>query len=209
MSCERSDVLTFKLSNNECFDPALTCGAGLCGFSQQLLNRDGGVLMYRIWLSVFGTGYLPIMPGTFGSAVVAIVFLMAALLSGSPIIVLAVMLIVAVHGFLVTVIYSDRLIAELGPDPQVIVSDEQCGQAITFMWLWPIADWNNKEIIIFTLVGFVLFRIFDVVKPPPIRRLEKFKGGWGVVLDDILAGVYAQIVLQIVLRAGWLRFLAD
>jgi len=52
--------------------------------------------------------------------------------------------------------------------------------------------------ILFIILGFFLFRFFDIVKPPPIRLLEKAKGGYGVVLDDVLAGVYANIILQIV-----------
>ena len=119
--------------------------------------------MYRIWLSVFGAGYLPLMPGTWGSAVVAVVFLLTALLSGSPI-VAAVMLAVAIHGFVVTVAYGNQFIEKYGPDPGQIVSDEQCGQAVTFLWLWPIATWGAKETIIFTLTGFLLFRVFDIIK---------------------------------------------
>ena len=163
--------------------------------------------MYRIWLSVFGAGYLPLMPGTWGSVVVAVVFLLAAILSGLPIVVAGVMLAVAAHGFVVTVAYGDRFIKQYGPDPGQIVSDEQCGQAVTFLWLWPIAAWGTKEIIIFTLAGFLLFRVFDIIKPPPVRQLEKVSGAWGVLLDDVMAGIYAQIILQIVWRLGWLGFL--
>ena len=164
--------------------------------------------MYRIWLSVFGAGYLPLMPGTWGSAVVAVVFLLVALLSGLPVVVAGVMLAAAVHGFIVTVAYGDRFIKKYGPDPGQIVSDEQCGQAVTFLWLWPIAAWGTKEIIIFTLAGFLLFRVFDIIKPPPVRQLEKIPGAWGVLLDDVMAGIYAQIILQIVWRMGWLGFLS-
>jgi phosphatidylglycerophosphatase A len=67
-----------------------------------------------------------------------------------------------------------------------------------------IADLTGSEILVFTAVGFVLFRIFDIIKPPPIRQLEKLKGAWGVLMDDVLAGVYAQIALQIFWRLGGL-----
>jgi len=119
------------------------------------------------------------MPGTWGSAVAAVVFLLVAILSGSPIVAAAVMLAVAVHGCVVTVAYGDRFIKKYGPDPGQIVSDEQCGQAVTFLWLWPIATWGAKEIIIFTLAGFLLFRVFDIIKPPPVRQLERIPGAWG------------------------------
>ena len=164
--------------------------------------------MYRIWLSVLGTGYSPLISGTCGSAVVAVVFLIAALAGVCPVGMAAVMLVLAVHGFVVTIVYGDRFIKEYGIDPRQIVSDEQCGQAITFLWVWPMmADWTGGEILVFTAVGFVLFRIFDIIKPPPIRQLEKLKGAWGVLMDDVLAGVFAQIVLQIFLRLGGLDWI--
>jgi phosphatidylglycerophosphatase A len=52
--------------------------------------------------------------------------------------------------------------------------------------------------ILFIILGFLLFRFFDILKPPPIRVLEKARGGYGIVLDDVLAGVYSNIVLQII-----------
>jgi phosphatidylglycerophosphatase A len=64
------------------------------------------------------------------------------------------------------------------------------GYLITMLWL--------PKTTLFIILGFFLFRLFDVVKPPPIRLLERVKEGYGVVLDDVLAGVYANIILQIV-----------
>jgi phosphatidylglycerophosphatase A len=51
---------------------------------------------------------------------------------------------------------------------------------------------------LFIALGFVLFRLFDIIKPPPARRLEQVRGGYGVVLDDVMAGIYANIVLQVI-----------
>jgi phosphatidylglycerophosphatase A len=70
--------------------------------------------------------------------------------------------------------------------------DEVFGMSISLLFL-PV---NNKTIVI----GFVLFRVFDIVKPFYIRRLEKIKGGIGVMADDLAAGVYANIVLQLLTR---------
>ena len=159
--------------------------------------------MYRIWLSVFGAGFSQIVPGTCGSAVVSAVFLAAAVSGVNREVLAGIMLVVAVHGMVVTVAYGDRFIEQYGPDPSAIVSDEQCGQAITY--LWPVVFAGGiKEMLAFTFTGFVLFRVFDIVKPPPVRQLEKIKGTWGVLLDDVMAGIYALIVLQIVWRFGWL-----
>jgi len=163
--------------------------------------------MHRLLLSVFGAGYSPVAPGTCGSAVVAAVFVAAGLLSGSPTTVAAIMLVVAIAGFIVTIRSGDRVIAELGPDPGLIVSDEACGQALTYLWLWRLN--NTGEWLAMALVGFLLFRLFDIVKVPPARQLERVPGAWGVLLDDVAAGIYANIVLQIVWRLDWLKLLVD
>ena len=160
--------------------------------------------MQRLWFSVFGLGYLPWAPGTWGSAAVAGIFLAVAWGSGSPVAVGAVMLAVAILAAGATVRYGDRAIARLGPDPRQIVSDEACGQAVTYLWLWQWSSDNPGQIILFTLAGFLLFRLFDIVKPPPVRQLERVRGAWGVLLDDIMAGVYANAGLQVLWRLGTL-----
>lgn len=80
-------------------------------------------------------------------------------------------------------------------DPRNVVLDEVAGQSLTFLFVAP-ADWR------LALAGFVLFRLCDVLKPPPIRRLERAPAGWGVMLDDLLAGAYAALALALLAR--WL-----
>lgn len=75
-------------------------------------------------------------------------------------------------------------------DPSQVVIDEVVGQMITFL-ARPEASWKSL------LAGFVLFRILDVVKPFPARRAERLPQGWGVMLDDIVAGVYSLLVLSL------------
>jgi phosphatidylglycerophosphatase A len=77
-------------------------------------------------------------------------------------------------------------------DPQFVVIDEVAGQWITLLFA-PVA-WKTL------LAGFILFRGFDIVKPPPVRQLEKLPGGTGIVLDDVAAGVYALAVMQLLLH---------
>ena len=79
-----------------------------------------------------------------------------------------------------------------GADSNRIVIDEVFGMSISMLFL-PI---NNKTVVI----GFILFRLFDIIKPWYIRRLEKIKGGIGVMADDLAAGVYANIILQLLTR---------
>lgn len=162
--------------------------------------------MHKFWLSVLGTGYSPFASGTCGSLVPTAVFLLTAWLSNSPLTVLLVMAAVMIHGWVVTIVWGELVIAELGPDPGLIVSDEQCGQAVTFLWWWPVATWTGNELLVFAIAGFILFRVFDVIKPPPVRQLEKVPGAWGVLLDDVMAGIYAQIVLHLFWWGVWEKF---
>jgi phosphatidylglycerophosphatase A len=165
--------------------------------------------MGKFWLSVFGAGYSPVAPGTCGSAVIAAVFAGLALAGLSPRGLVVAMLLVALHGAVVTIAYGDQAIAELGDkDPKMIVSDEQCGQALTFvclLWLAGVLSGGRKELLIFALAGFLLFRLFDVTKPPPVRQIEAIRGAWGVLLDDVGAAVYAGAVLTGLWRFGWLK----
>jgi phosphatidylglycerophosphatase A len=157
--------------------------------------------MYRLWLSVFGAGYSPLIPGTCGSAVVSVALLLMAAAGAPGWVVGVVMLILAAGGAYVTVRYGDRAIAEYGEDPSMIVSDEQCGQAITYLGFMFFTGGRTEQIAYIT-AGFILFRVFDILKPCPARRLEKIPGAWGVLLDDVMAGIYALIVLNAVWLLG-------
>jgi phosphatidylglycerophosphatase A len=75
-------------------------------------------------------------------------------------------------------------------DPQIIVADEAVGQWITL--IAAPAGWE------YALIGLFLFRLFDITKPPPIRRIEFLPEGWGIMLDDVAAGIYALICLQLI-----------
>jgi phosphatidylglycerophosphatase A len=76
-------------------------------------------------------------------------------------------------------------------DPQFVVIDELAGQWITLLFA-PVS-WKTL------LTGFILFRGFDIVKPPPVRQLENLPAGTGIVMDDVAAGIYALIVMQLLL----------
>jgi phosphatidylglycerophosphatase A len=93
---------------------------------------------------------------------------------------------------------ATRIARETGiKDPQMVVIDEVAGQLITLIAA-PVS-WKTL------LAGFILFRAFDTTKPPPVRQLERLPEGTGIVVDDIGAGVYALIIMQILLLCGWLR----
>ena len=134
----------------------------------------------------FGVGYSPIAPGTLGTL---IAFPIYYFLSNIPSPIYEITLI----GFLFLSIWisENAEIIFRKKDDRRIVIDEMMGFLITMLWI--------PKTIYFILIGFFLFRFFDILKPFPIRYLEKgFKGGFGVVLDDVLAGVYANIILHLI-----------
>ncbi len=140
----------------------------------------------------FGAGLSPIAPGTVGSLVCVV----AVWLFFPANVMLQLLVAVALTAMS---IYSGGWLAEAegDKDPSMVVSDELAGQWITFLML-PLGAVGSYKVLI---AGFLLFRIFDIWKPWPANRLEKMPGGWGITLDDVAAGVYANIVLQL-----WLRF---
>jgi phosphatidylglycerophosphatase A len=77
-------------------------------------------------------------------------------------------------------------------DPQFVVIDEVAGQLITLIAI-PVS-WKSL------LAGFILFRGFDILKPPPVRQLEQLPEGWGIVIDDVGAGLYALLIMQVLLH---------
>lgn len=93
---------------------------------------------------------------------------------------------------------ATRVARESGiTDPSFVVVDEVAGQLIALIAA-PVR-WKTL------LAGFILFRAFDIVKPPPLRLLERIPGGAGIMLDDVGAGLYALAILQAALHFGWLR----
>jgi phosphatidylglycerophosphatase A len=144
--------------------------------------------------SCFGLGLIPVAQGTFGT--LAAIPLAIALSHLSPVAGAYVLFFFT----LVAIWASERSSRALGKsDPAEVVIDETAGQLLT-LFLLPATGFN-------LCLGFVLFRLFDILKPYPIRRLERIGGGPGVVLDDLLAGIYANLCIRLVtlvfLYLGW------
>lgn len=134
--------------------------------------------------TVGGLGYFPMAPGTVGSAAGLLVYLPIRWL-GVPVI--EALAIVAV--FFIGAIASTAAERHFGHiDPGPVVADEVLGMLVTLAFL-PVS-------ITGAIVGFVLFRVFDVIKPPPSRQLEALPGGWGIMTDDLMAAIYAHVVLR-------------
>lgn len=132
-------------------------------------------------------GYFPVAPGTVGSAAGLVVYLLVWWTHSR---VLEVALIVAT--FVVgtwAATHAERYFGAIDPGPVVI--DEVLGQLVTLAFI-PVG-WRAA------LIGFVLFRIYDVIKPYPANRLENFHGGFGIMSDDAAAGVYANLTLRVLM----------
>lgn len=139
--------------------------------------------IYSIIAAAGFLGYFPFAPGTIASAAGLILCLFLYKWQMLYICVFAAL-------FIAGLISADRVEKEKGQkDPQFIVIDEFACIFIVFLFI-PLR-------IAFLLTGFILYRIFDITKIPPIRFFEKIKGSWGVMLDDLMAAIYANLILHI------------
>ena len=129
-------------------------------------------------------GYFPIAPGTVGSAAGLVVYLLV-WWTRSPVVELALIAAAFAAGTWAAT-HAERFFGGIDPGPVVI--DEVLGMLVTLAFI--PAGWSAM------LAGFVLFRVFDVIKPFPADRLEKFHGGFGIMADDAMAGVYANLALR-------------
>ncbi len=160
----------------------------------------------RFWLTAGWVGYCPWAPGTFGSLVGALLALAAfrgldhgqareaALASG----VLLFSGVTLLYGGLAEQVFGVK-------DPKPVVSDEVAGMLLSLMLL-PDLTPNGQAAALGA--GFLLFRLFDILKPPPLKSLERLGGGWGILLDDLAAGLLANAALQALLRFPLRGFLA-
>ncbi len=147
--------------------------------------------MSKLLATWFYAGYCPVAPGTAGSlAALVIAILLHSYVGLAPwhfAVLAALLFLPAVHASTITAKAAGI------KDPRFVVVDEVIGQWIT---LAGAASLNWKSY----LLAFVLFRLFDIWKPAPIRQLEALPGGWGINADDALAGVYGALVLWLAAR---------
>jgi len=159
--------------------------------------------MKRLLATCLGLGWMPVAPGTWGSAPPAVVFGILLWLHVPAAALTAVMAVLVLAGAVACVTCAPAAISIVGKtDPGEVVADEFAGQAVAFL-LMPLllpADLSVKQGCFVTGLGFLLFRVFDITKPWPIKKLEHFPDGWGILADDLLAGVYAAVVLYVCVR---------
>jgi phosphatidylglycerophosphatase A len=151
----------------------------------------------RVIATWFYCGYFPKGPGTAGSiGALLVAYPIAAATNWNPV----VFVWAALLGLAPAIWAADRMARDTGSkDPQTVVVDEVIGQWIALSGAITLNHWS------YWLAAFVLFRFFDILKPPPVRSLEKLPGGTGIVMDDVGAGIYAALVLAalVLFVPGW------
>lgn len=143
-------------------------------------------IFVRSFVSVFGLGYIPVAPGTFGTlgGFLFWYFYARHMLPLHLLILTFVLIILSCYiSTLAEKVYNEK-------DSQKIVIDEFCGYLVTILFA-------GKQLYV-GLLGFALFRLFDIFKPWPVRNFERLPKGIGVVMDDVMAGIYAGIILWII-----------
>lgn len=152
----------------------------------------------KFFITGLGTGYAPFASGTWGSLGPAVIFLAAAYGGGGVGLLAVVMAAVALAASVGCVLWGGWAEKEFATkDPGEVTLDEWAGQAVALLLL-PVAGPHGAWLP--CLLSFLAFRFFDIVKPPPARNMEALAGGWGILTDDLIAGVYANVVCQLLLR---------
>ena len=181
----------------DCLSPR-TCGDSIPGMIKGLSSdislteaaRQGG---WVVWLASGSyLGFAPLASGTFGTLWGLPVAWAVSLLPGLPLQGLAI-IVICLAGIPLCTAAARRLGAT--KDPGYVVFDEIASLPITFF----AVSFERWEVIV---LGFVLFRLFDILKPPPARQLEQLPDGLGIMADDWMAGIYSNLVLHAILWSG-------
>lgn len=145
--------------------------------------------LVRMLATGFGIGRMPLVPGTWGSLEATVVVGLVALWGGEH--TFTILLFLTLLWFPVALLSASIFSRAVNdPDPSCVVADEIVGQFICLLFV-PVTKWS-------LLVGFLLFRLFDIWKPFPARQCEQLPRGWGILMDDVVAGIYSGVVLMLV-----------
>lgn len=148
--------------------------------------------IFTITATLLGIGYIPIMPGTFGTLAGALVYLSIPekWLTVFP---FAGFVIAAIAAFFYLGVYlTHKAEQKLGHDAGSIILDEFVAYFVCVLFL--------PKSLLMAIYAFAIFRVFDIAKPQPIKMIQKLKGGWGIMTDDILAAVFTNVFMQIMIR---------
>ena len=135
----------------------------------------------------FGTGYAPVAPGTAGSLLALCLYVLIPLSEMQWILIIAITIYLGI----ITGTYVEK---RLNKDPGIVVIDEMAGQWLSLLFL-------PRTFYIY-IIAFLLFRLLDIIKPFPADRSQNLNGGLGIMMDDIIAGIYTNILIW----SGWWIF---
>jgi phosphatidylglycerophosphatase A len=148
------------------------------------------MLFHKLTSTSLGIGYIGKGAGTVAAVACSVCWYLAYRNGYQPVPSLIVTVLITILG-----IWSSNVVSKIwGKDPARVVIDEVAGMCVSLLFV-PVT-------LKYVIAALILFRFFDIVKPLYIKKIEKLPGGWGIMLDDVLAGIYANILLQAVL---WLR----
>jgi phosphatidylglycerophosphatase A len=142
----------------------------------------------RFLATGFYSGYSPIAPGTAGSAVAWVIFILIPGLRDVP------LLLTSIVVFFIGVKVATDVEKTDGHDASVIVIDEVVGMWISLLFLPASISWTGW------VAAFFIFRLFDIIKPFPAGRSQKLPAGWGIMVDDMFAGIYTNLAVQLIFR---------
>lgn len=152
---------------------------------KELRNQYKISLFSKLVATGFFSGYLPIAPGTAGSLVAVLIYWV--FLRSNLQILIALLIF-----FVLGIFTSSRFEQRDGHDPKIVVVDEIVGMWLSLLFI--------EKKILNVLIAFLVFRAMDVIKPPPARGFDRMKGGFGIMMDDVVAGIYANILTQVILN---------
>ena len=165
--------------------------------------RNGGDGLGTWMTTGMGLGLMRPAPGTWGSLPPVVLAMVLAFADTNPrTIDMALAALGMVFG-LAGLVWGQSAERRFGKkDPGAVVADEIAGQSLALMWLpWSLG--NNARIIATCAIAFFAFRLFDIIKPPPARGWQRFEGGLGILIDDLVAGFYALVATQVLVRVLW------
>ncbi|CUU09716.1 phosphatidylglycerophosphatase A [Candidatus Kryptobacter tengchongensis] len=152
---------------------------------KELRNQYKISLFSKLVATGFFSGYIPIAPGTAGSLVAVLIYWV--FLRSNFQILIALLIF-----FVLGIFTSSRFEQRDGHDPKIVVVDEIVGMWLSLLFI--------EKKILNVFIAFLVFRAMDVIKPPPARGFDRMKGGFGIMMDDVVAGIYANILTQVILN---------
>ena len=163
---------------------------------KQIVNPDYKVNFFsEAFSSALCVGDIPVASGTLGT-LFGLLFFFIPIFSAYEILIPAIVIC-----FLMGVFTSEQMIKRFGHDPSVVVIDEVVGVWVTMLFVTHVMAFVDLQLQIITLgVAFLTFRFFDIIKIWPSKYFDRMNNGWGIMIDDIIAGLYAGIVTFLIIH---------